>query len=159
GLLAERFGLSVHRDTKSVQAFTLTLDKGKPKLKPGHTSVAAGCQTSADRTGRSAAPYTVANCRNVTMDEFAAALRGLDRLDITGPVANLTGLKGNWDVDLKWTDMRGITSAPSDITLFQAIRAQLGLVLERRAVRMPVLIVDQVNQKPTANPPGTAALL
>jgi uncharacterized protein (TIGR03435 family) len=74
-------------------------------------------------------------------------------------VANLTGLKGSWDIDLKWTDMRGLTSAPSDITLFHAIRAQLGLVLERRAVPMPVLVVDQVNQKPTPNPPGTAALL
>ena len=158
-LLAARFGLDVHRDTRAVPAFALTLDKTKPKLKPPDTSVAAGCQTSIERTEPGIAPYTVATCRNVTIDAFAAALRGLATADITGPVANLTALKGSWDFDLKWTDSRMLTASPTDITLSQAIRAQLGLVLGRKAVRMPVLVVDRVNRKPTPNPPGTTALL
>lgn len=159
GLLAERFELSVHWDIKAVQAFALELDKGKPKFKPGDISAAAGCQSSIQRTQPGAAPYTVAICRNVTMDEFASALRGFATADITGPVANLTGLKGSWDIDLKWTDRRSLTSAPSDITIVRAIREQLGLVLGRKPVRMPVLFVDHANQKPTPNPPGTTTLL
>lgn len=157
-LLAQRFHLAVHRDNKSVLAFALTMDKGKPKLKPADPSGAAGCQTSMERSS-GPAPYSIATCRNITMEGFAAALRGLASADITGPVANLTGLAGNWDIDLKWTDKRSLSSANSDITLSHAINGQLGLVLERRAVRMPVLVVDHVNQKPTPNPPGTTTLL
>ena len=159
GLLAERFQLSVHRDIKAVQAFALELDKGKSKFKPGDTSAAAGCQSSIQRTQPGVAPYTVAICRNVTMDGFALALRGLASADITGPVANLTGLKGSWDIDVTWTDRRWLTSAPSDITIVRAVREQLGLVLGLKPVRMPVLVVDHANQKPTPNPPGTTTLL
>jgi len=159
GLLAERFQLSVHRDIKAVQAFALELDKGKSKFKPGDTSAAAGCQSSIERTQPGIAPYNVAICRNVTMDGFALALRGLASADITGPVANLTGLKGSWDIDLTWTDRRRLTSAPSDITIVRAVREQLGLVLGLKPVRMPVLVVDHANQKPTPNPPGTTTLL
>jgi uncharacterized protein (TIGR03435 family) len=157
-LLAERFQLVVHRDTKAVQAFALALDKGRPKLKPADASGAAGCQTSKE-TSPGVAPYSVAACRNITMDGFAAALRGIASADITSPVANLTGLRGNWDLDLKWTDMRSLTSAASDITLVHAINEQLGLVLGRKPVRMPVLVVDHANQRPTPNPLGTTTLL
>jgi uncharacterized protein (TIGR03435 family) len=157
-LLAERFQLVVHRDNKTLPAFALTLDKGNPKLKPADPSGAPGCQTSMDRSpGR--APYSIATCRNITVNAFAAALRGLASADITSPVANLTGLKGNWDIDLKWTDRRSLTPAASDITLFHAINEQLGLVLGPKAVRMPVLVVDYANQKPAPNPPGTTTLL
>jgi uncharacterized protein (TIGR03435 family) len=157
-LLAERFQLVVHRDTKTIQAFALALDKGKPKLKPADASGAPGCQTSKE-ISRGVAPYSVATCRNITMEGFAAALRGLASADITGPVANLTGLSGSWDLDLKWTDMRSLTSAASDITLAHAISEQLGLMFGRKPVRMPVLVVDHANQKPTPNPPDTTTLL
>jgi uncharacterized protein (TIGR03435 family) len=157
-LLAERFQLVVHRDTRAVPAFALALDKGKSKLRPADASGGAGCQTS-KLASPGVALYNVATCRNITMDGFAAALRGLASADITGPVANLTGLSGNWDLDLKWTDRRSLTSAISDITLFHAISEQLGLVLGRKPVRMPVLVVDHVDQRPTPNPPGTMALL
>ena len=157
-LLAQRFHLVVHRDNKAVPAFALTLGNGRPKLKPADPSGATGCQTSMERSpGR--APYSIATCRNITVEGFATALRGLASADITSPVVNLTGLKGNWDIDLKWTDRRSLTSAASDITLVHAINEQLGLVLGRKAVRMPVLVVDHADQKPTPNPPGTTTLL
>ena len=140
------------------QRFALALDKGKSKLRPADASGGAGCQTS-KLASPGVALYNVATCRNITMDGFAEALRGLASADITGPVANLTGLSGNWDLDLKWTDRRSLTSAISDITLFHAISEQLGLVLGRKPVRMPVLVVDHVDQRPTPNPPGTMALL
>src|ERR1700733_13220494 len=39
------------------------------------------------------------------------------------------------------------------ISLADAIDRQLGLKLEERKVSMPVVIIDQVNQRPTDNPP------
>jgi uncharacterized protein (TIGR03435 family) len=157
-ILAERFQLVVHRDTRVVPGFALSLDKGKPKLKPA-ASGDAGCRTSMETSNPGVAPYRLAVCRNITMEGFAAALRGLASVDITGPVADLTRLRGNWDFDLKWTDRRLLTSAASDITLSNAISKQLGLVLERKGVRMPVLVVDHANQTPTPNPPDTTTLL
>jgi uncharacterized protein (TIGR03435 family) len=158
-LLAERFHLVVHRDTKVVPGFALSLEKSKPKLKPADASGDAGCQTSKETSKPGVAPYSIAICRNITMERFVAALRGLASADITGPVADLTHLRGNWDFDLKWTDRRLLTSTASDITLFNAISQQLGLVLERKGVRMPVLVVDHAKQKPTPNPPDTMTLL
>jgi uncharacterized protein (TIGR03435 family) len=159
-LLAERFNLVVHRDTKVISGLALTLEKGKAKVKPADASSgAAGCQMSRETSQLGVAPYTVATCHNITMEGFAAALREFATADITGPVADLTGLTGNWDFEFKWTDRRLLTSAPTDITLFNAIGRQLSLALERKGVRMPVLVVDHVDQKPTPNPPGTATLL
>jgi uncharacterized protein (TIGR03435 family) len=37
------------------------------------------------------------------------------------------------------------------ISIFEALRRQLGLKLESRKVMAPVLVVDHVNEKPTAN--------
>ena len=159
GLLADRFQLVVHRDTKAVQGFALSLGKGKPNLQPADASDNTGCQTSMDRSNPGVAPYSVATCRNITMGGFATALPALAKVDIPGPVADLTGLRGNWDFDLHWTDRRLLTSAASDITLFGAVTKQLGLVLERKVVRMPVLVVDHANERPSPNPPDTAALL
>lgn len=158
-LLAKRFQLVVHKDTKVVPGFALSLDKGETKLKPADALGVTGCQASKETAKPGVAPYSVAVCRNITMGGFAAALRGLASVEITGPVADLTRLRGNWDFDFRWTDRRLLTSAGTDITLFNAISKQLGLVLERKGVRMPVLVVDHANQKPTPNPPNTTTLL
>jgi uncharacterized protein (TIGR03435 family) len=158
-LLEERFGLAVHRDTKVIQGLALTSEKGKPKLKAAGGSSEPGCELSKERSQPGVAPYSVATCRNVTMQRFVAALREFASSDISVPIADLTGLSGNWDFDLKWTDRRLLTSASSDITLYNAIAKQLGLLLERKAVRMSVLVVDHVNEKPAPNPPDTPMLL
>src|SRR5579862_474128 len=42
-LLADRFKLVVHKDTKPIQGFVMTLGKGKPKLNPADGSSEPGC--------------------------------------------------------------------------------------------------------------------
>lgn len=159
GLLAARFQLALHRDTKTMQGFALSLGKSKPNLRPADPSGITGCQSSMEKHKPGVAPYTVVACRHITIEAFATALPALAQADLSGPVADLTRLPGNWDFDLNWTDRRMLTSAASDITLFDAVSQQLGLVLERKTVRMPVLIVDRANQKPSPNPPDTVELL
>jgi len=153
-LLADRFKLVVHKDTRPVMGFLLTGGNGKAKLKEADGSGETGCHAQAQRTN------WVATCRNVTMDAFAATLRGLDSRYLTGPVADQTNLTGAWDFDLKWTDKRGLSDAGADgITLFSAVDRQLGLKLEPGKVPMPVLVVDRVNEKPTANLPEVMTIL
>ena len=158
-LLADRFKLVAHKDTRPVQGFMLTAGKGKPKLKEADGSGETGCSAHMQR-GEAAIPYWMATCRNVTMKAFAETLRGLDSRYLTSPVAERTGLGGAWDFDLKWTDKRSLPYAGADgVTLFDALDRQLGLKLGAAKVPMSVLVVDRVNREPTPNSPEVAALL
>jgi uncharacterized protein (TIGR03435 family) len=158
-LLADRFKLVVHRDTRPIQGFVLSQGRGRPKLKQAEGSGDPGCQTSVQREA-GAEPYWLAACRNMTMEAFAVTLRGLDSRYFTGPVADQTGLAGAWDFDLTWTDKRNLPYAGADgITIFDAVDRQLGLKLEPGKVPMPVLVVDRVNEKPTPNSPELTTLL
>jgi hypothetical protein len=75
-------------------------------------------------------------------------------------VLDSTGIQGAWDFDIKWT-MKGMLSlvGTEGITVFDAVDKQLGLKLEPQSVPIPVLVVDSVNQKPTANSPGVMTSL
>ncbi|HEY1753801.1 MAG TPA: TIGR03435 family protein [Bryobacteraceae bacterium] len=160
-LLADRFKLSLHKDTRPIQGFVLSTGKGKPKLKPADASGEPGCEFREGPlpTPDFIPPETIA-CRNTTMDAFAPILRGMAGAYLTGPVLDSTGLKGAWDFDLKWTSRGLLLSAGADaITLFDAVDKQLGLKLEPGKVPMPVIVVDGVNQKPTANSPDVKTAL
>ena len=160
-LLADRFKLVIHKDTRPVQGFVLSVGKGKAKLKPADGAGEPGCQPQpSQRPGPDFVPPNVVSCRNVTMEEFASALRGTAGGYLTGPVLDSTGLKGAWDFDLKWTDKRLLAPAGADgITIFDAVDRQLGLKLEPGKVPMRVLVVDSANEKPTTNSPEVTTAL
>jgi uncharacterized protein (TIGR03435 family) len=163
-LLADRFKLVVHKDTKPVPAFALTVAKGgKPKLKEASGEGAPGCQPPPPPStppDPNVVPYAVAICHGMTMEVFAQTLRGFGGGYLTSPVVDLTGLKGSWDFELKWTARALLARAGSDgITIFDAVDKQLGLKLEQQSIPSPVLVVDSANQKPSDNPSGVAQSL
>jgi uncharacterized protein (TIGR03435 family) len=92
-------------------------------------------------------------CRNITMEAFATALRGLAPNYVSNAVMDGTGLKGSWDFEIKWTAraVLELTTEPVGVSLFDAIDQQLGLKLETQKIPTPVIVVDQVNEKPTYN--------
>ncbi len=160
-LLAERFKLVVHKDMKPMPSFVLTMGKGKPKLKEADGSDEPGCQPQPlVPPSPDAIPLQVFSCRNMTMTAFAALLPRLASAYLPNSVLDSTGLEGAWDFDLKWT-MKGLLplAGADGITVFDAVDKQLGLKLEPQGVPLPVLIVDRVNEKPTANSPGVASSL
>ncbi len=182
-LLEERFKLVVHKDTKPLPTHALTAGK-KLQLKEASGSEETGCrpQTASGppteggirlMTANSSGVATTINlgpggtiqfqCRNITMEAFAAGLRGMTGANL-GPNAVLdeTGLKGSWNFDVKWSlQMVGPTMAISGdrISVSDALEKLLGLKLEERQVPTPVIVVDSVNWKPTENPPGVAEAL
>ena len=160
-LLADRFKLVLHKDTKPIQGFVLSQGKGKPKLKAADGSGEPGCVAQPPPPpSPDVIPNFVYSCHNVTMEEFAPQLHGLAFEYLTGPVLDSTGLKGGWDFDLKFTLKGLLPIAGADgITVFDAVDKQLGLKLEPGKVPMPVIVVDSVNEKPTANPPGVTTAL
>jgi uncharacterized protein (TIGR03435 family) len=160
-LLADRFKLEVHKDTKPVQGFVLSLGKGKPRMKEADGKGDGGCelQPMPPPVPGTLPPPLVFSCRNVTMEAFATRLRWIAAGYLAAPVLDSTGLKGTWNFDLGFT-MQNVLQVPGadGVSLFDAIDKQLGLKLEPGKVPMPVLVVDSVNQEPTANPPEVTAL-
>jgi uncharacterized protein (TIGR03435 family) len=160
-LLADRFNLVIHKDTRALPGFVLTVGRGKPKLKEAEGSGGAGCQAQPPPPPNpGVAPYIVASCRNMTMEEFAATLHELASEYLDGPVVDSTGLEGTWDFDFKWTPRGPLQSAGADgLSLFDAMERQLGLKLQPQKLPMPVIVVDNVNRKPAENPRGVENIL
>jgi uncharacterized protein (TIGR03435 family) len=155
-LLAERFKLVVHTDTKPMPVFALTVGKGKPKLKEAASATDSGCvpRTEPPNPTQGIIFVIVATCHNMTMDAFAPLLRQYAGGYLTNPVVDLTGLKGNWDFEFRWSPRNLLATAGADgISIFDAMDKQLGLKLAAQKTPMEVIVVDSVNQKPTDNPP------
>lgn len=157
-LLADRFNLVLHKDTKMVGGFVLSPGKSKPKLQEAAASRETGCKRLPPlpvNAGPSAVPMIAYSCSNITMGAFAAALRGMAPDYVANAVVDGTGLKGSWDFEIKWTGsaLRQLTTAPVGVSLFDAIDQQLGLMLEEQKIPTSVIVVDQVNEKPTDNSP------
>jgi uncharacterized protein (TIGR03435 family) len=157
GLLADRFKLAVHKDTRPLGGWALTLGKDKHKLKEA-SGPGAGCQGTPPPNPPPPVPVNTGTCRGVTMEEFVPLLRQLAGGYINTPVQDQTGLKGYWDFDVRFTPFPALQRAGSDgITIFAFVEQQLGLKLEQSRVPTPVFVVDSVNPEPTPNPSGVSA--
>jgi uncharacterized protein (TIGR03435 family) len=156
-LLADRFKLVTHTGSAPMPAFVLTAGKGPPKMKQAEDSGEADCkyQEPPQTPTPDTVPSIVFSCHHTTMEEFAKNVHQWAGGYLTDPVVDATGLKGSWDFDIKWTPRQALQKAGADgISIFDAVDRELGLKLERQTTPRPVLMVDSVNQKPTANPPG-----
>jgi uncharacterized protein (TIGR03435 family) len=154
-LLAERFSLKFHKDSKNLPGFVLSLGNGKPKMKPAaDASAPSGCQGQPQTAPPSADAIAqqVVDCHSMSMDDLALNVRMMANAYITGSVLNKTGLDGKWDFTIKWT-ARGLLAraGPDGISIFDAVDKQLGLKLEAGKIPQPVLFVDSVNEAPTPN--------
>jgi uncharacterized protein (TIGR03435 family) len=161
-LLADRFKLVVHTGDKPQPAYVLTVGKGKPKLKESDGSGEADCkyQDPPENAAPDVVRQIVFSCHHSTMEAFARNVHDWAGGYLTYPVVDSTGLKGSWDFDIKWTPRGLLQKAGADgISIFDAVDKELGLKLELQTAPRPVLIVDSVNQKPTANPPGLEKIL
>ena len=137
-LLAERFGVVLHHETKTMPVYAITIGKEGSKLKmlteTGPKAIAA---SGSQATIRMSSPVT-------TMARFALALsNNLDR-----PVLDRTGLTGTFAMDIAFARLNSTDSdAPS---VFSALQA-MGLRLEPVQAPIDIIKVDRGNQTPTSN--------
>jgi uncharacterized protein (TIGR03435 family) len=154
-LLADRFKLLLHKDTRPMPAYALTPGKGSPKLKEAAGEGNPECQYQPQPAGSTFG--TEYSCRNMTMAQFAERLHGIAGDYLNDPVVDSTGLEGAWDFDLKWNYRSQVLQAGAErTTIFSAVEKQLGLSLTLRNAPAPVLVIDRVNEKPTDNAPDIA---
>jgi uncharacterized protein (TIGR03435 family) len=143
-LLEERFGLKVHRETKELSVYAITVAKGGEKM----ATSAGDPNGDSDENERSSGGQVTMRMTNMSMEEFAPDLGFfLDR-----PAVNQTSLAGRYDFQLIWTadEVRAPTDGTAPPELFTAIQEQLGLKLEPVKAQIDVLVVDAV-ERPSAN--------
>ena len=137
-LLADRFELVVHREKRDVAGFALRVNDG------GHRLVAATGERTF-LTGR--AGLISGNGRSIA--EIVPILAE----NVRAPVVNETGLSGAFDIKLAWTPRlnAGGTAGEPEVSLFTALREQLGLRLDSIRVPVDAVVVDRIARVPTEN--------
>jgi uncharacterized protein (TIGR03435 family) len=138
-LLAERFKLALHRETKELPVYALTVAKGGPKFKPSDT--ASGITSNSNRT-----QWHVT--AKGSMASFAEFLTG----EAGRPVLDKTGLPGSYELTLDWApDTAPAANDAALPSLFTALQEQLGLKLESTKAPVETLVVDHADRTPTEN--------
>jgi uncharacterized protein (TIGR03435 family) len=139
-LLAERFKLVVHRESKELTVYSLVVAKNGPKLK----RVDPGEGDTTSRRGHLTATRT-------SMHGLARFLGG-PNVRLGRPVMDKTGLDGVFDFELTWTP-EGSKDEKADAppSIFVALQEQLGLKLESQKAPVDVLVVDHIEKAPTEN--------
>jgi len=132
-LLAERFGLVLHREERARSVYALVVGKNGPKLAEAKGDDAGGTTADIGHLVFTAASMSV-------------LARRLSQ-QLHEPVSDLTGLKGIYSFTLDWQQDDSVPG-PS---LFTAVQEQLGLKLEAQKVPIEVLVVDHAERIPTAN--------
>jgi uncharacterized protein (TIGR03435 family) len=153
-LLADRFQLTVHRETKEGTIYTLVIAKGGPKLqeaKPGDP----GADNMTSKSGGDLTAQAV---------PIARLVRSLTQM-LGHPVLDKTDLKGVYDFKLQFTpDDRlqppngaapnaRLPEPPADSnapSLFDALQEQLGLKLDSGKGPVEVIVIDHV-ERPSGN--------
>jgi len=150
-LLAQRFSLKVHKDSKEMPGLVLSTGSGKPKMRPAADAAASpNCQGQPQTPSPDTVPQQVVECRSMSMDDLARIAANI--ANNNGSALNKTGLEGKYDFTVKWTPPAFLARAGADgISIFDAVDKQLGLKLERGKTAQTVIFVDSVNEVPTPN--------
>jgi len=143
-LLADRFKLELHRQTKEVNAMILTVAKGGHKMKEvGQESSPSFSTGKLNLTGKGA-----------SIEQLISFLSRELRL----PIVDQTGLTGRYDyfmdINAYITDeMRNQGGPPLEAPsiIANALQAQLGLKVEAKKMPLEVLVIDKMEKTPADN--------
>ena len=138
-LLADRFKLRAHIESRTAQGFALSAAPGGHRLPAG-----------TERTFLTGRPGLIQG-----KGRTIAELTGLVSDAVAAPVVDKTGLTGTYDLKLEWTpQLAASAAAPSgqtEVSIFTALREQMGLRLDSIPVPIEVAVVDSVERMPTPN--------
>jgi len=162
-MLAERFKLTVRRDTKEHAVYALIAAKSGPKLKPAEKPVEGAAPGG--RGGGRGQMMIMADGAGAHLRANASTLSGLaETLSrfTDFPVVDMTGIDGEYDFDLVFSPetMRGVgpggagpsgdASAEKAGSIYDSVQ-RYGLKLESRKAPMETVSVDHIEKVPTEN--------
>jgi len=164
-LLTERFQMKWHMEDRPVTAYTLIAVK--PKLKP--TLDPTGRTKCKEGPGPDGKDPRIANpllnrlitCQNMTIAQIGDELQHVAGDSIYNTVLDGTDIKGSYDFTLSFTSANRLLPTAGDaannsdpngaLSVFDAVNKQLGLKLEKTKRPYPVLVIDHIEETPTAN--------
>ena len=150
-LLADRFKLAVHWETREFPVYALIVAKKGSKLQP--TKEATGSSGTSSGNSGSGSQFTA---KGVTLPELAEALTQELSRELGRDVIDKTEIKGRYDLTLKWTPDAGAATdsaaplADAGPSIFTAVQEQLGLKLEPAKAPVQVLVIDHA-EMPSKN--------
>lgn len=140
-LLADRFHLTAHRETRDLSIFEIVVAKSGPKLTRS-TRPPDGPPT----VGYSPGELAVGNATIADLATF------LQRFVTDRPVFDGTGITGKYDLSLRWTPDDAQTEPGHEAAdnntfpgFFTAIQEQLGLKLQEEKRPAQVFVIDHLD--------------
>jgi uncharacterized protein (TIGR03435 family) len=158
-LLAERFKLAVHRETRDFPVYALELARSDRRLGPQlHASPTDCAALAASRQPHASPDQQKPRCgvrasggHMLAGGLPVAQLATLLSTMVDRTVVDRTGLSGTYDLELNWTPDRlpqradaAPSSSPDNPSIFTALREQLGVKLEPAKAPTDVLVIDHV---------------
>jgi uncharacterized protein (TIGR03435 family) len=168
-LLADRFALKTHEETKELPVYMLVIAKGGPKLheaKPGDT-YPNGLKGPDGQHGGAGMMMFNASGQITAQGVLMSNLTRLLAQQTGRTVIDKTGLMGKYDFTLQMPPMKGPMPMPpaagngpaggddggddsSGPSIFTALQEQLGLKLDSQKAPLPLIVIDHIEQ-PSAN--------
>jgi uncharacterized protein (TIGR03435 family) len=153
-LLAERFKLAAHRDSKELPVYELSVAKSGPKLRAANpadtykkgTTLPTGMPSGPGTAGKEANGRLV--FQGTEVSELVALLPHMDRT-----VIDKTGLTGKYDFTFMPPPVQKQSQAPTDFNigpLSEALQNQLGLKLDAAKSPLGIIVIDHV-ERPAGN--------
>jgi uncharacterized protein (TIGR03435 family) len=155
-LLADRFQLKFHRETKELPVYDLVIGNNPPKLKPSTPEEETKTDVLTASSQSMRLKYT-----DVAISELV--IRIATQFDC--PLLDKTGLAGGYDFTLEYTPRRPDTTklAPEEAAAFArlgppdegmsivaALQQQLGLKVVQAKEQLEILVIDHA-ERPSAN--------
>jgi bla regulator protein blaR1 len=175
-LLADRFKLIVSHDAKELPVYALVIAKGGPKLKdaapPDVQTGSASAPPSPGPGGTLPTPprggfmMSMGRGGEATLNSKGAPIANLINLlsqQVGRQIVDQTGLKGEYDISLKWTSDTGLGGGPFPVggdptdandnggtSIFTALQDQLGLRLESTKGPVDTIVIEHI-EEPSEN--------
>jgi uncharacterized protein (TIGR03435 family) len=157
-LLAERFNLKAHNETREQPIYALVLAKRDGGFGPELRRSAADCEAirvarATSRPDLAPPPVDPLPCsssmmfgrltmRDMPLDILANTLSGM----VGRVVFDRTALTGNFNLSLRYAPDGTDSAQSQDPSIFTALQEQLGLTLESTKGPVEVLVIDHVEQ-------------
>jgi uncharacterized protein (TIGR03435 family) len=169
-LLAERFKVTVHTETREGPIYAILMARSDGRLGPQLHKATVDCAAEARARGNAPAPAFppsgrprcgismgpgIISAGGTTLGQFANLMSGVLRRT----VVNKTALSGAFDFDLRWTPDQPVQKPgaldtpavdPNGPSIFTAVQEQLGLKLESQKGPVDFLVIDGA-ERPSEN--------
>jgi uncharacterized protein (TIGR03435 family) len=150
-LLADRFQLKFHRETKELPTYALVVAKGGPKFHESEVVPEGSDKPRGTRVSVGRGQFSLQGAAMAALANQLGQVLGRSVID-------KTELAGNYDFKLEWTpdESQGTVRPPgvdapppadtTGVSLFTALQDQLGLKLESTKGPVEILVIDRAEK-------------